>query len=56
RGDDWKPVLGVAPDIDSYNVTRLDHTKDSDKKLWDDYCAWEVSVDGKAWADGKVLK
>ncbi|KAK0521836.1 hypothetical protein OC835_003534 [Tilletia horrida] len=56
RGKDWKPVLGVAPDIDSYSVTPLDHTKDADRKLWDDYLAWEASVDGKAWADGKVLK
>ncbi|KAK0543098.1 hypothetical protein OC846_006287 [Tilletia horrida] len=56
RGHDWKPVLGVAPDIDSYNVTPLDPTKAEDKKLWDDFLAWEVSVDGKAWADGKVLK
>ncbi|KAK0554605.1 hypothetical protein OC845_000637 [Tilletia horrida] len=56
RGQDWKPVLGVAPDIDSYNVIPLDHTKAEDKKLWDDFLAWEVSVDGKAWADGKVLK
>ncbi|KAL9932542.1 hypothetical protein V8E36_008659 [Tilletia maclaganii] len=56
RGKDWKPVLGVAPDIDSYNVSALDPTSDADKKLWDDFLAWEVSVDGKAWADGKVLK
>ena len=56
RGHDWKPVLSVAPDIESYNVSPLDLNKPEDKKFWEDMLAWEATVDGKEWADGKILK
>lgn len=56
RGQEWEPVLGVAPDIDSYSVSRLDLDKPEDKKFFEDMLAWEATVDGKEWADGKILK
>ncbi|WFD25326.1 hypothetical protein MNAN1_000295 [Malassezia nana] len=57
RGHDWEPVLSVAPDLESYTVTPLDvFNKDEDKKFFEDMLAWEAVIDGKAWADGKILK
>lgn len=57
RGKDWKPVLGVAPDIESYDVTPLDVFGNADdKKFFEENMAWEGSYKGKAFADGKFLK
>ena len=56
RGHEWEPVLSVAPDIDSYSVSPLDLNKPEDKKFFEDMLAWEVVIDGKQWADGKMLK
>lgn len=57
RGQDWQPVLSVAPDLESYEVTPLDiFNKEEDKKFFEDMLAWEAVIDGKAWADGKILK
>lgn len=53
RGQDWKPVLSVAPDIESYDVSPLDPKKPEDKKLFEDMLAWEAEIGGKKWADGK---
>lgn len=57
RGHDWQPVLSVAPDLESYEVSPLDiFNKEEDKKFFEDMLAWEAVIDGKAWADGKILK
>ncbi|WFD42021.1 hypothetical protein MPSI1_000658 [Malassezia psittaci] len=56
RGQDWEPVLSCAPDVDSYTFSRLDLNKPEDKKFFEDMLAWEATVDGKEWADGKILK
>ncbi|KDN39258.1 eEF1-gamma domain-containing protein [Tilletiaria anomala UBC 951] len=56
RGKEYQPVLGVAPDLESYSVSPLDLKKDEDKKFFEDMLAWEASVNGKEWADGKILK
>lgn len=56
RGKDYEPVLSVAPDLDSYTVTPLDLKKEEDKKFFEDMLAWEAVIDGKEWADGKMLK
>ena len=56
RGKDYLPVLSVAPDLESYSVTPLDLDKPEDKKFFEDMLAWEVVIDGKQWADGKMLK
>lgn len=56
RGKDPKSVLEVAPDVDSYTISPLDLSKPEDKKFFEDMMAWEATVDGKAFADGKIMK
>ena len=56
RGKDPKTVLEVAPDVDSYAITPLDISKPEDKKFFEDMMAWEATIDGKAFADGKIMK
>ncbi|KAL8973206.1 MAG: hypothetical protein Q9183_000108 [Haloplaca sp. 2 TL-2023] len=58
RGQEAHPAFDVAPDIDSYDFTKLDPSKDKEfvESMW----AWDkpIEVDGKAyeWADGKIFK
>ncbi|KAI4131173.1 MAG: hypothetical protein LQ338_001378 [Usnochroma carphineum] len=58
RGQDAHPAFDVAPDIDSYEFTKLDPGKD--KEFVNDMWAWDkpVEVNGKPyeWADGKIFK
>ncbi|KAJ9478878.1 Elongation factor 1-gamma 2 [Pseudozyma hubeiensis] len=56
RGKNPKSVLEVAPDVDSYDITPLDLSKPEDKKFFEDMMAWEATVGGKAFADGKIMK
>ncbi|RKF76999.1 Elongation factor 1-gamma 1 [Golovinomyces cichoracearum] len=60
RGQDALPAIDVAPDYESYEFTKLDSTKDEDRKFVNDQWTWEIpiTVDGKEypWADGKVFK
>lgn len=54
RGHDHQAVVEVAPDWESYEYKKLDvHGNDEDKKFFEAALAWDLSVDGKAWADGK---
>lgn len=54
RGQDWKPVFEVGPDYESFEFTKLDPSKEEDRKAVDLNWAWEDEVDGKKVADGKV--
>lgn len=57
RGDDPNVVLGVAPDLESYAVTRLDpFNKADDKKFFEEALAWEGEIDGLKYNQGKFLK
>ncbi|KHJ31006.1 putative elongation factor 1 gamma domain-containing protein [Erysiphe necator] len=60
RGQDVQPAFEVAPDFESYEFTKLDHTKIEDKQFIDDQWTWEkpITINGKEypWADGKVFK
>jgi elongation factor 1-gamma len=60
RGQDHLLAFDVAPDWESYEFTRLDHTKEEDRKVIEDLWAWDVSMDvnGKEypWVDGHVFK
>lgn len=60
RGQDAKPAFEVAPDWESYDFTKLDPTKEEDRKEVEDMWAWDTSlfIDGKEmpWCDGHVLK
>ncbi|KAF1347384.1 hypothetical protein EJ07DRAFT_169721 [Lizonia empirigonia] len=59
RGQEALPAFDVAPDFESYEFTKLDPTKDEDKKFVEDQWSWDkpLVVDGKTyeWADGKVI-
>ena len=54
RGQDHQAVVEVAPDWESYEYKKLDiYGNEEDKKYFESALAWDLSVDGKAWADGK---
>lgn len=60
RGQEATPAFDVAPDWESYSFTKLDHTKEEDKKFVEDQWAQDVAVvkNGKEYecTDGKVFK
>jgi elongation factor 1-gamma len=60
RGQEHLPAFDVAPDWESYEFKKLDHTKEEDRKLIEDLWAWDVPVikEGKEFpfADGHVFK
>ncbi|KAF3403697.1 Elongation factor 1-gamma 1 [Penicillium rolfsii] len=60
RGQEALPAFDVAPDYESYNFEKLDHTSEADRKYIEDLWAWDVpvTVDGKTleFADGHVFK
>lgn len=60
RGQEFAPAFDVAPDWESYAYTKLDASKEEDKKFIENMWAWDepVVIDGKPReiADGKVLK
>ncbi|KAL9610327.1 MAG: hypothetical protein Q9167_004958 [Letrouitia subvulpina] len=60
RGQDALPAFDVAPDVDSYDFTKLDPSKGSDKEFVNDQWSWDKPIEegGKSyeWADGKVFK
>ncbi|KAF3388103.1 Elongation factor 1-gamma 2 [Talaromyces pinophilus] len=60
RGQEHIPAFDVAPDWESYEFKKLDHTNEEDRKLVEDLWAWDVPVvrEGKEWphVDGHVFK
>ena len=60
RGNDAIQAFDVAPDFESYEFTKLDHSSKEDREFVDDMWAWDkpITVGGKTyeWADGKVFK
>ena len=60
RGQDYEQAFNVAPDWESYAYTKLDASKEEDKKFIENMWAWDepVVIDGKPReiVDGKVLK
>ncbi|KAF2665513.1 putative elongation factor 1-gamma 2 [Microthyrium microscopicum] len=60
RGDNATHAFDVAPDWESYEFTKLDHTKAEDKEFVNSQWTWEkpIVVKGKEYphADGKVFK
>jgi elongation factor 1-gamma len=60
RGQEALPAFDVAPDFESYEFTKLDHTSPADQEFVNEQWTWEkpVVVGGKSypWADGKVFK
>ncbi|KAK6437831.1 elongation factor EF-1 gamma subunit [Oleoguttula sp. CCFEE 5521] len=60
RGQEALPAFDVAPDVDSYEFTKLDPSSKEDKEFVDDMWSWDkpIEVEGKKfeWADGKQFK
>ncbi|GMK58702.1 hypothetical protein CspeluHIS016_0601440 [Cutaneotrichosporon spelunceum] len=57
RGQDVYPIVDAAPDYESYSFTKLDvQNKPEDKEFFEGALAWDLKIDGKEFADGKVLK
>lgn len=53
RGQEAGPVVEVAPDWESYEFKKLDLENADDKAFFEAALAWDLTIDGKAWADGK---
>ncbi|RDB17714.1 Elongation factor 1-gamma [Hypsizygus marmoreus] len=56
RGPDVKPVVEAAPDWESYEYKKLDLENEADKAYFEAALAWDLEIDGKKWADGKLFK
>ena len=60
RGQEALPAFDVAPDVESYEFTKLDPKKKEDQEFVNDQWSWDkpLIVGGKEyeWADGKVFK
>ena len=55
RGQDVKAVVDVAPDFESYEYKKLDIENANDKTFLEAALDWTLEVDGKKWADGKIV-
>ena len=53
RGLDYKPVVEVAPDWESYTYKQISLENAEDKKFFEAALAWDLEENGKSWADGK---
>jgi elongation factor 1-gamma len=53
RGLDYKPVVDVAPDWESYEYKAIDLANPEQKEFFEAALAWDLKIDGKAWVDGK---
>ncbi|KAG5633453.1 hypothetical protein DXG03_007362, partial [Asterophora parasitica] len=47
RGQDFQPVVSVAPDWESYAFTKLDLDNAADKEFFEGVLAWDLELDGK---------
>ncbi|KAG8989947.1 hypothetical protein FRB90_002006, partial [Tulasnella sp. 427] len=56
RGQDYKPVIDVAPDWESYDFEPINLENEADKAYFEGSLAWDLEIDGKKWADGKNFK
>lgn len=56
RGQDIEPVINVAPDWESYSYKKLDLSNEEDKKYFEAALAWDLEIEGRAFADGKNFK
>ena len=53
RGADYKPVVDVAPDWESYEYKQIDLADPEQKSFFEAALAWDLEIDGKKWVDGK---
>jgi elongation factor 1-gamma len=53
RGQEFLPVLDVAPDWESYAFKKIELSNEEDKSFFEAALAWDLELDGKKWVDGK---
>jgi hypothetical protein len=53
RGKEYQPVVDVAPDWESYSYEAIDLADEKQKAFFEGAMAWDLELDGRAWADGK---
>ena len=53
RGADYRPVVDVAPDWESYEYKKIELGDAADKSFFEGALAWDLEVGGKKWVDGK---
>jgi len=58
RGKEVPEEVSGAPDYPSWSFKKVDHTKDSDRKKFEGYIAWDDKLDDDnlKFADGKIFK
>ena len=56
RGSEIQPVVGVAPDWESYSYERIDLDNAEHKKFFEAALAWDLEVGDKKWVDGKNVR
>jgi len=56
RGKDYKPVLEVAPDWESYDIKPINLEDKAEKAFFEAALAWDLSIKGKKWTGGKVFQ
>jgi hypothetical protein len=56
RGSEIQPVVGVAPDWESYSYERIDLGNPEHKKFFEAALAWDLEVGDKKWVDGKNVR
>ncbi|KAG8931975.1 hypothetical protein FRC01_000499 [Tulasnella sp. 417] len=56
RGPEYKPVIDVAPDWESYDFEPINLENEADKAYFEAALAWDLEMDGKKWTDGKNFK
>lgn len=56
RGPEIEATVKVAPDYESYEFQRIDpFNNPADKEFFEAALAWDLTLGGKKWADGKVV-
>jgi len=56
RGLEIPQGMTACDDSEHYNWNKLDATSDKDKKLVEDYFAWDGELGGRKFFAGKVFK
>lgn len=56
RGLDIPFEVRDSADFESYSFTKADHTDPKVRELYNAYIAWDETIEGKPFADGKIFK
>jgi len=56
RGTEIPEEMTDAPDTENYNWRKIDPSSEADRKLVNDYWAWEKTIAGRTFNQGKIFK